>query len=157
MVRCTGSTWWRNRKPPRNDTMLLWLGTSPDSHFKSTARRIPARSKCLFVVEDAKSIVKGRLALVQTFPTGPIRQTAGMVIVEEMHQPLMQPLHDGSYLHKPLIGIGTTYMVPIWAIPATVHLLLLTLQPDSSRWYLTEKIDLNALNMFDMKIIRLDA
>ena len=150
MVRCTGSTRWRKHKPPRNDTVLLWMGTSPDSHFKSTAGRIPARLKCLFVVEDAESSVKGLLALVQTFATGPIRQTAGMVIVEERHQPPMQPLHDGSYRRKPLFGVGTTYIVPISAIQGAVHLLPLTPQPDSSRWYLSNTIDLNAFNLFYM-------
>jgi len=106
--------------------------------------------KCLFIVEDAESSVKGLLALVQTFATGPIRQTAGMVIVEEMHQPPMQPLHDGSYRRKPLFGVGTSYIVPISAIQGAVHLLPLTPQPDSSRWYLSNTIDLNAFNLFYM-------
>jgi hypothetical protein len=102
MVFCTGSTRWRKHKPTRNDTVLLWMGTSPDSHFKLTAGCIPARLKCLFVVEDAEWSVKRLLALVQTFATGPIRQTGGMVIVEGRHQPPMQPLHDGSYSRKHL-------------------------------------------------------
>jgi len=50
------------------------------------------------------------------FATGQIRQTAGMVIVEERHQPLMQPLHDGIYRRKPVFGIGTPYIVPISGI-----------------------------------------
>jgi len=150
MVLCSGSTWWRKHKPPRNDTALHWMGTSPDSHFKSTAGRIPPRLKCLFVVEDAESSVEGLLALVQTFATGQIRQTAGMVIVEEMHQPPMQPLNDESYHRKPLFGVGTTYIFLISAIQGAVHLLLLTPQPDSSRWYLSNKIDLNAFNLFYM-------
>jgi len=91
MVHCTGSTRGRKRKPPRHDTVLLCMGTSPDTHFKSTARHIPAHLKCLFIIEDAESSVEGLLALVQTFATGPIHQTAGMVIVEERHQPPMQP------------------------------------------------------------------
>jgi len=62
MVRCTGSPGVRKHKPPRNDTVLLWMATSPDSHFKSTAGCIPARLKCLFVVKDAESSVKGLLA-----------------------------------------------------------------------------------------------
>ena len=57
--------------------------------------------KCLFVVKDAKSRVQGLCALVQTFATGPIRLTTGMMIVEERHQPPMQPLHDGNNRHKP--------------------------------------------------------
>jgi hypothetical protein len=42
MVCCTGSTRWGNHKPPRNDTVLLWMGTSLNSHFQSTAGHIPA-------------------------------------------------------------------------------------------------------------------
>jgi len=61
------------------------MGTSPDSHLKSTAGCIARSLKCLFVVEDAKLSLKGLLALVQTFATVPIRQTAGMVNVEERH------------------------------------------------------------------------
>jgi hypothetical protein len=72
MVRCTGSTWLRKYKPPRNDTLVLWMGTSPDSHFKSTAGPIPVRLKCFRVVEDAESSVIELLALFQTFATGPI-------------------------------------------------------------------------------------
>jgi hypothetical protein len=64
MVRCTGSARWRTHRPPRNDSVLLWMGTSPDSHFQSTAGCIPTQLKCLFVIEDAKSSVKGLLALV---------------------------------------------------------------------------------------------
>jgi len=129
------------------------MGTSPDSHFKSTAARIPARLKCLFVVEDAESSIKELLALVQTFATGPIRQTAGMVIVEERHQPPMQPLPNGCCRREPLFGVGTTYIVPISAIQGAVHLLPLTLQPDSSWRYLSNTIDWNAFNLFPMQII----
>jgi len=130
--------------------VLLWTGRSPDSHFQSTAGGIPARLNCLFVIEDAESSVKGLLALVQTFATGPIRQIAVMVIVEERHRLLMQPLHNGSYPRKPLVGIRTTYIVPISAIQGAVHLVPLTPQPDSSRWYFSIKIDLNAFNIFYM-------
>jgi len=62
MVSCTGSTRWRKHKPQRNDIVLHWMGTSPDSHFKSTTRCIYARWKCLFVIEVAESTVKGLLA-----------------------------------------------------------------------------------------------
>jgi hypothetical protein len=103
---------------------------------------------CPFVVEDTESSVIGLLALVQTFATGLIRQTAGMVIVEERHQPLMQPLPDGTYRRKPLIVFGTTYIVPVSVIQGALHLLPLTLQPDSSRWYSSNTIDLNAFNLF---------
>jgi len=126
------------------------MGTSAESHFKSTAGRISAQLKCLFVVEDAESSVKGLLVLVQTFATGPIRQTAGMVLVKEMHQPPIQPLHDGSYRRKPLFCVETTYIVSICAIQGAVHLVPLTPQPDSSRWYLSNTIDLSAFNLFYM-------
>jgi hypothetical protein len=72
MVRCTGSTWWRKYKPPRNDTLVLWMGTSPDNHFKWTAGPIPVRLKCFRIVEDAESSVIELLALFQTYATGPI-------------------------------------------------------------------------------------
>jgi len=157
MVCCTGSTRWRKHKPPRNDTVLLWMGTSPDSHLRSTAGRILARLKCPFFVEDAQSSIKGLVALVQTFATGPIRQTAGMAILEERHQPAMQALHDGRYHRKPHFSVRTTYIVLISAIQGAVHLLPLTPQPDSLQWYLSNTIDLNAFNLFHMYIIRLDA
>jgi len=151
MVRCIGSTRWRKHKPPGNDTVLLWMGTSPDSHFKSTAGLIPAWLKSLFGVEDAESSVEGLLALVQTFATGPIRQTAGMVIVEGRHQPPMEPLHNGSYRREALFGVGTTsYIVPISAMQGPIHLLPLTPPPDSLRWYLSNTIDENAFNLFYM-------
>jgi len=54
MVRCTGSTRWRKHKLPRNDTVLCWMGMSPDSDFMSTAGLIPALLKSLFFVEDAQ-------------------------------------------------------------------------------------------------------
>jgi hypothetical protein len=85
IVRCTGFTRWRKNKPPRHDTVLLWMGTSQDIHFKSTTGCIVACLKCRFVVEDAQSYVSELLALVQPILTRPIGQTAGMVIVEERH------------------------------------------------------------------------
>jgi hypothetical protein len=120
------------------------MGNSPDSHFKSTAGRIPALLKCLFVVENAESSIKGLLALVLMYATGPIRQTDGMVMVEERHQPPMEPLHDGTDRRKPCYGVGTSSMVPISVIQGAVHLLPLTLQPDCSQCYLSNAIDLNA-------------
>jgi len=150
MVHCTGSTRWRKHKPPRNDTVLLCMGTSPDIHFELTAGCIPTRLKCLFVVKDATLSVTGLLALVQTFATGPMRQTAGIVIVEERHQRPMQRLHNGSYRHKPRFGVGTTYIAPLSAIQGAVHFLSLMPQPDSMRWYFSNMIDLNGLNLFYM-------
>jgi len=157
MVCCTGSIRWRKRKPPRNDTVLLWIGMSQDSHLISTAGGIPARLKWPFVVEDVESRVKVLLALVQPVATGPIRQTASIVIVEERHQPLMQLLYDGSYSCKPPFCDGTTYIVLISTIQGAVHLLLPTPQPDNWWWYLSNTIDLNAFNLFYMYIVRLDA
>jgi len=141
IVRCTGSRRWRKHKPPRNNTVLLWMGTSPDSYFKSTAGGIPALLKCLVVVEDAESSIGGLLAFVKMFPTGPIRQTNGMVIVEEEYQPPMRFLHNESYCHNPLFGIRMTYIIPICAIQGAVLLLPLMLQLKSSRWYMCNKID----------------
>jgi hypothetical protein len=37
LVRCTGFTRWKKCKSPRNHTVLLWMGTSLNSQFKSTA------------------------------------------------------------------------------------------------------------------------
>jgi len=150
MVYCTGSTRWRKYKPPSNNKVVLWIGTSLDSHFMSNVEHIPAWLKCLFVVEDSESCVKGLPALVQTFATGPIRQNAGMVIVKERHQRPMKSLHDGSDHCKPVFGVGTTYIVPLSAIQGAVHFPLLTPQPDSSWWYLSNTIDLDAFNLFYM-------
>ena len=134
VVCCTGSTRWRNHKPPRNYTVLLWMVTSSESHFKSTTGRIPTCLKCLFVVKDAKSRVKGLFTLVQTFATWLICLTAGIVIVEERHQPPMQSLHDGSYHCRPLFSIWTTYIIPISSIQGALHVLPLFPQPDSMQW-----------------------
>jgi len=81
MVRFTGSTRWRNYKPPRNDTVHLAIGMNLDAHFKLTTVCIPAWLKSLSVLDAAESSVKGLPALVQTIATAPIRQTARMVIV----------------------------------------------------------------------------
>jgi len=70
----------------------------------------------LFIVDDAEPNANGLLALVPKFATELICQTAGMVIVEERHQPPMQPMHDGSHHCKPLPSVRTTYIVPISAI-----------------------------------------
>jgi len=85
-----------------------------------------------------------------TFATGPICQTAAMVIAEERLQLPMQPLLDGSYLHEPHFGVGTTYIIPISVIERAVHLLPLTLQPNSPWWYLSNMMDLNVFNLFYM-------
>ena len=146
MVYCTGSSRWRMHKPTRNDTVLLWMGTSPDTHFMPTAGHIPAWLNCLFIFGDAESFVKGLLAFIQTFATGPTGQTAGMVIVEERHQPPIQPLHDRSYGGKSLFGIRTTYIIPICVIQGAVHLLPLMPQPDSLRWYWSNMMDFNVFN-----------
>jgi hypothetical protein len=86
----------------------------------STAARIPARSRCHFIVKNAASSIKELLALLRMFPTGPIQQTAGRVIVEERHRPPMQPLHNGSYSRKTHFGVRSTYIVPISAIQGAV-------------------------------------
>jgi len=53
MVHCTGSTSWRKHKTPRSDTVLLLMGTSPESHIKWTPGHIPAPLKFLVIIEDA--------------------------------------------------------------------------------------------------------
>jgi len=97
MVRRTGCTRWRQNQPSSNDMVRLLVGNSPDSQFKSTTGGIPGLLKCLVIIDDAESNVDGLLAMVQMIATGPIRQTAGMVSVEESHQGPMQPLQHGSY------------------------------------------------------------
>ena len=150
MVRCTESTRWGKHKPPRNDTVLLRMGRSPDSNYKTTTVCNPPWLKCLFVAVDARSSVNRLPALVQTIATGPICQTAGMVIVMVRHQPLMQPLHNGSYHQKSIFGVRTTYIVPISAIHGAVHHLPVMPQPDSMLWYMSNTIDLNGFNLFYM-------
>jgi len=122
-----------------------------------TAELIPARLKRLFIVKVPELRVEGLLASVQTFASWPIHQTAGMVIVKERHEPLMQPLRDGSSRPKPLLGVGTTYIISISVIQGAVNHLPLMLQPDSSWWYFTNTFSLNAFNLFHMQLIRLDA
>jgi len=141
IVRCTGYTWWRQHKPPRNDRVQHWMATCSDSQFKATAGRIPTRLKSYFIVEAAESGVKGLLALVQTIATGPISSSAGMVIVEQRHQPLMQYLHKESHHGKPLPSVGTPYIISLSTIESAVHLLPLTPQPESTQWYLSNMID----------------
>jgi len=147
LVHCTGSTRWRKHKPPRYDIVPLWMWMSPDSHIKSTVGCILVLLKCLFILENAEQSVTALVAFVQKFATGPICKTVGMVIYEERHQPLMQPMHHGSYRRKPLFGVGITYIVSIGVIQSTAHLLPLTQQPERSQWYLSNTIDWNAVNL----------
>jgi hypothetical protein len=100
----------------------------------STAGVIPPRLKCLLVGENAAFSIRVLVAFIQMFAPGPIGQTAGMVILEERHQPLMQPLHDGSCHSNLLFGVRTTCIVSISAIQGAVHFLPLMPQPDSLRW-----------------------
>ena len=118
------------------------MGTSLDSHCNLTARRIPSHLKSLSILKDAESCVKRILALVQTFATGPIRQTAGILIVKDRHQASMQPLHDRSRGRKSSVGIGTTNIVHICATQCAVHLPLPMPQPDSMWWSLSNTIEL---------------
>jgi hypothetical protein len=116
IVHCTGSTRWRKHTPPRNDTVLLEMGTGPDNHFELTAGPTLTLLKSPFFVDHAELSVKALLALVQTFATALILQTAGMMNGDDRHQPLMQPLHDGSDCRNPRCGIGTSYIFPKLAI-----------------------------------------
>jgi len=70
------------------------MGMSLDSPCNATAECSSAWFKCVFVVEDAESSIIGLIAMVQLFPTGPVHETIGMVVVEERHQSPMQPSHD---------------------------------------------------------------
>jgi len=69
----TGCTRWREYQPPSNDMVLLSVGTSPESQFKSTTGGIPGLLKCLVITEDAESNGDGLLAMVQMIAAGPIR------------------------------------------------------------------------------------
>jgi len=146
-VRCTGSTRYRKHKPTRNDTVRLWMGTSLDSRFKSTAGCIPTWLKCLFVVEDVELSDTWLDALLQTFARWPICQTAGIVIVEGRDQPLLQPVPNGSHRHRPVFGVGTNFIVCISPIQCGIHPPTLTPQPDTTRWCLSNLIDLNPFNI----------
>jgi capsular polysaccharide biosynthesis protein len=57
----------------------------------STAGRIAVQLKRFFLIEGVGLNVNMLVAFVQTFATGPMRQAAGMVIVEKSHQSPMQP------------------------------------------------------------------
>jgi uncharacterized membrane protein SirB2 len=72
MVHRTASTRWEKHKPPRNDTVLLWMGMNLDRPFNLTVGCIPAWLECHFVIAEAEWSVKELLALVLTFATGPI-------------------------------------------------------------------------------------
>ena len=124
------------------------METGPDSHCSLTAGCIPAPVKCLCIIKDAESRIEELLAMVQTFATEPIHQTAGMVIVKERHLLLMQPLQDGSYLRTHLVSVHTTNIIPISATQGAVHCLPLTLQPDSMQLYSSNTIHLNCFNFF---------
>lgn len=137
--------------------MRLWMVTSLDRHFKSTAGLILVCLKPLFVFDNAESIVKGLLAMVQTFSTGPIRRTAGMGIVEEWHQPPMQWLYHGRYHIKPVIHVTATYVIRIYAIQRAAQRFPLMPLTVSSRWGLSNSIDLSDLNVFYKQIVQIDA
>jgi len=115
-AHCTGSTRWRQHLPPWSDTMLSSIGMSPDGHAQMNAGWLGLWLKCLFIIENAESSVKGHLALVKTFDTVPIHQTPGMVMVAERHQPPMELLQDGSNCCKDYCGIRTCYLVCISTI-----------------------------------------
>jgi hypothetical protein len=133
MVCCNVSTKWRQLKLQGNDTQHLWMGMGLDNHIVSMGRPYPTRLKCLFVIEDADLSVRGLIAFVQPLATRPILQTAGMVIVDERHQPQTQPFQDGSYCHTPLFSVGTTYIIPQSVLQGGVNVLPLILQSDSSQ------------------------
>jgi hypothetical protein len=47
MAHCTWSARWRHPKPPENDTVLPWMGTSLDPHMILNTAYIPACLKCV--------------------------------------------------------------------------------------------------------------
>jgi len=149
-VCCIGSARWTKHKPPKNDTLLLWMGTSPDSHFASTAGHIPSWLNGCFVIKDAESSVTALFTLVQMFVTWPIPQTACMVIIRESCHSPMQHLHNRCYCQKPLASEGTTYIVSFTVIEVAVNLLPLTPQRDCTWWYLSKRTKLYGFNMFHM-------
>jgi len=126
------------------------MGTSLDSHIKWTAGCIPARLNYYLDVEDAESSIRGLLALVQPFATGPVLMTAGMVIVDVRHQSPMQLLQDGSHCRKPLFGVGILYIILISVIQEAVHFHPVTPQPATMQRYMSNTIDLDAWNLFYM-------
>jgi len=146
-VCCTRSTRWRRHKPPRNDTVLIWMGMCSYRHFKTTAGCRPAQLMCLFVVDNAETSVNAFVALVQTFATGPISQPASMVIVEERHQPPIKPLDNGSYRRRSVFSRGTTHVICISMIQEAIHLLPLTPLTGRAQWCCSSRIDLNDFNL----------
>lgn len=147
MVQCTWSTGLRQHRPLWYDTVLLSMGTCPESRCKSSVGCIPPCSKGLFTVRDAESSVKRLGAFIQTFATGLMDQTAGIAIVQDTHHPLMQPSHDGLSHFKHRFGVSTSYIIPLSTIQGAVHLHRLTSQPCSVRWYLSNTIVLNTFNL----------
>lgn len=115
-VYCTGPTRQRTHKLPRNYIVLPWMGTSWNSYFKSTSTCIPAQLKCLFIVVDTELTVKVLLFSVETFATGPIYQTAGMVMLQERLQPPIQPWRDGWYCCKPCFSVKISSIILISTI-----------------------------------------
>jgi hypothetical protein len=157
IVCCTGSTRWREQNRQRNHSVILLMGTSYDSYFKLTAGYITAHLLCVFVVEDAEFNVKELVGLIQTLATAPICHTAGIDILEMPYQPLRQSWHDCSYSSRAVVIVRITSIVLISPIQGAVHLLPLTLQPESKSWNFCNIMDLNTSNVFDMQNVRFDA
>ena len=118
---------------PRNESVCLWMGNSPKSHSVLNAGCSPSRLKCVSVMNDPVLCTKGLPALVQLFPTWPIHQTAGMVMVKDRHHSPMLHLHGKCYIRKPPFGVETACIILIGAIKGAVYLLTLMLQPYSTQ------------------------
>jgi len=157
MFHFTGSTMWRKEKTLRKYTVLLWMGTSPESHFQSTPGHISARFNRYFILESAEVIIQWLLDVVETFATGPTSQNAGIVIVEARHQPPIQPLYNESYHWMPHFDSGTTYIVPISVIQRALNLPPSWPLPYSTQWYMRKTIDFNSFEVHYMLIIWFDA
>jgi hypothetical protein len=116
--------------PLTDERILQRMGTNPDSLIKFSAGSIDALLMCLSIVENTEQSLPGHLGFVQTFATGPISQTAGMVTVGESRHPPLQLKQYGSYHHKPYFSIEITCTVPTSTIKQDVQVPPLTPWPD---------------------------
>jgi hypothetical protein len=163
IIRSTGSEPWRLRRPPRNDTVLLWTGVTDERHFASSRGRIPARVDCIFHVRDPITVTgnsesehdpdqmsQWSMALVSTLVPGIIKQPEGMIIVEQKQLLVDSGFPGPTGRHrKPNMGAGARYIVPVTAIQSGAHLIPIPNTGDYApqRWYLSNTVDLQAFNL----------
>lgn len=152
IVCSTGPTRWRLFQPSRNDAIIFRMGTGPDSRIWWTAGCITTRFKYLIIVEDAESSVTGHLALDQRVPHRAIHHSARLVIIVDRYELPNQPLHGGSYWHRSLFGIWSSWVITVSMTEAPVHLDPLTPLADSTQWNLCNITDFNAFKIFTCRI-----